>query len=221
MVWQFTGRPRVDSSQVVYHVDGDVGYLTLSCPPGNALTAETFAELDRICCEYLPRQTLRGLVVSGAGRHFSSGADVDELRRLVRDAIDGDHWFLTRNVDALCALESLPYTVVAAVRGCCLGAGLELALACHYRVAAPRATIALPESTFGLMPGCGGTVRLAETVGMARAVEMILSGQAVLAEDALAMGLVDAVVSRHRLIDTARDLAVRAQPHVPSGGGCA
>jgi len=93
--------------------------------------------------------------------------------------------------------------VVAAISGCCLGAGLELALACHYRVSAPSAVFSLPEATFGLMPGCGGTVRLPALVGVGRAIELSLSGRTIGADEALACGLVDMVVEKKALLSTA------------------
>ena len=96
--------------------------------------------------------------------------------------------------------------VVAAIGGCCLGAGLELALACHYRVCATNATLGFPESSFGLMPGCGGTIRLPALVGRAAAMRMILDAQSVRAEEARAMGLVDVVVHKRELTRSAAAL---------------
>jgi enoyl-CoA hydratase len=192
---------------------GTTAFLTLNAPPGNAMNAAFFGAFARLCRDRLPALRVRGLIVHGSGRHFSSGADVDELRGMLRlvDARD-DAQFLTRNVDVFLRLEQLPFPVIAAVSGCCLGAGTELALACHYRVAATRATFALPESTFGLMPGCGGTVRLPRLVGTGKAAEMILSGRTMLADEALAIGLVDAIVDRKELLAAAERLIRRLPP---------
>ena len=98
---------------------------------------------------------------------------------------------------------------MAAVGGCCLGSGLELALACRWRVAAANAVFALPETSFDLMPGCGGTVRLPLLVGRGRAVELLLSGRFVDAAEAREIGLVDAVVDRRDLLAAARRLVER------------
>ena len=82
------------------------------------------------------------------------------------------------------------------IRGCCLGAGMELALACHYRIAEKNAVFSLPEVTYDLMPGCGGTIRLPKLIDKGKAVEMILSGHTVLADEAKALGLIDRVVPK-------------------------
>ena len=162
-------------------VAGPVAYLTLDAPPRNAIDRAFFRQLATLSRDELPHLPVRGLVVHGEGRHFSSGADIADLA----------------------ALEALPYPVVAAVRGCCLGVGMELALACHYRVAAERAVFALPEATFGLLPGCGGTVRLTELTGPATAMELILTGRTILADEARELGLVDRVVPRRELLSAA------------------
>jgi enoyl-CoA hydratase/carnithine racemase len=149
-------------------------------------------------------------VVHGAGRHFSSGADVGALKAGLAGAqpeLAGRE--LLAATASFQALAELPYPSVAAVGGCCLGSGLELALACRWRVAAANAVFALPETSFDLMPGCGGTVRLPALVGRGRAVELLLSGRFVDAAEALEIGLVDAVVDRRGLVDAARRLVER------------
>ncbi len=98
---------------------------------------------------------------------------------------------------------------MAAVGGCCLGSGLELALACRWRIAAANAVFALPETSFDLMPGCGGTVRLPSLVGRGRAVDLVLSGRFVDAGEAREIGLVDAIVDRRDLLAAARRLVER------------
>jgi len=172
------------------------------------MTGHVFAELARICREQLPALDVDGMIVYGKGRHFSSGADVTELRQHVGEADAVQVETLHENVRSLSAIESRPYPVVAAISGCCLGAGLELALACHYRLAARHATLGLPETTFGLMPGCGGTVRSTSIVSHSATIRMVLEGQCLLAEDALKAGLVDAVVEKKQLIDSA-ELLIR------------
>jgi enoyl-CoA hydratase/carnithine racemase len=149
---------------------------------------------------------VKGLVIHGCGRHFSSGADLDELRALVAGPGGGEA--LCRNAQALLALESLPYPTVAAVDGCCLGSGLELALWCRYRVATARAVFGAVEAGFGLIPGCGGTVRLMELVGRAKAVELVLGGAVFGADTAKTLGLVDLIVPRESLTESAVALAL-------------
>lgn len=154
--------------------------------------------------------TVRGLIVHGAGRHFSSGADTDALKASLAGGQPAHAaQALLEATSSFQAIAELSYPTVAAVGGCCLGSGLELALACRWRVAAANAVFALPETSFGLMPGCGGTVRLAPLVGRGRAVELVLSGRLVDAEEAREIGLVDAVVDRRDLLAAARRLVER------------
>jgi enoyl-CoA hydratase/carnithine racemase len=177
---------------VTLRVERGVARLALDRPPRNVMTTEVFGEMARLVRDVLPGLDVRGMVVQGSGRHFSSGADIDEIQGKMT-ALDGKEGtgFLQGNVETLLALERLPCPVVAAVRGCCFGVGLELALACRWRVASPRAVFAMPEVSYGLMPGCGGTVRLREIAGTGRAVELILTGRLFGAGEALELGIVD------------------------------
>lgn len=197
------------SDPVVLEREDGIARLVLDAPPRN----ETGAAFFRALAALLPALRglpLRGLVVHGSGRHFSSGADVETLRNgLLGETPALDAATLASATLTFQALAELPYPVVAAVGGCCLGSGLELALACRFRVAAENAVFALPETTFGLMPGCGGTVRLPRLLGPGRAVELLLSGRTLDAGEALAVGLVDAVVPRRGLLAAARRLAGR------------
>jgi len=178
---------------------GRVATLWLDAPPGNRTDRAFFAGFARMVRDVLPGLGVDGLVVRGRGRHFSAGADVNELRAVSTPAPDEVAAALSEDSLATLRIETLPYPVVAAIDGACLGSGLELALACGYRIATPAATLGLPEITFGLMPGCGGTVRLPRLVGTGRAVEMILTGRLLSADEALAEGLVDAIVPRPEL----------------------
>ncbi len=203
------GRTSTNHLPIAVACRGRIAHLVLDAPPRNEMTGHVLRELARVCREWLPKQDVDGLVVYGRGRHFSSGANVEELRRCIGEAEAAEHDILRENATSLATIESRPYPVVAAIRGCCLGAGLELALACHYRVATRHATLGLPESTFGLMPGWGGTVRLTSVVRHATAVRMVLGGQSLLAEDAREAGLVDIVVERKELLASAEALIRR------------
>jgi enoyl-CoA hydratase/carnithine racemase len=177
------------TSPLQLHCQNSIAHLVLSSPPKNEMGAEFFEELARIS-NSLATMNVRGLIVRGARRHFSSGANVEELRSRVDTAA------LVNNSDSFSILASLPFPTVAAIRGCCLGSGLELALACRFRVADRNAVLGLPEATFNLLPGCGGTVRLTKLAGYRNAIRMILTGESMLAQDALCLGLVDAVVDK-------------------------
>lgn len=172
--------------------------------PRNTTDRAFFASLSRFLEVVGASDEATGIVVRGEGRHFSSGADLDELRAMLASVPPGEvPEPLRRAQSALSALEALDGPTVAAIDGCCLGSGLEIALACRWRVATPSALLALPESSFGLVPGCGGSLRLRERCGLGPAVEIILSGRALDAAEALERGLVDAVVPRSRLAEAA------------------
>lgn len=189
--------------------DGGIARLVLDAPPRNEMDQDFFRTLAALVGT-LASLPVRGLVVHGAGRHFSSGADVDALKA----GLAGTQPALAAHAlfDATSSFQriaELPYPTVAAVGGCCLGSGLELALACRWRIAAANAVFALPETSFDLMPGCGGTVRLPPLVGRGRAVDLVLSGRFVDAGEAREIGLVDAIVDRRDLLAAARRLVER------------
>jgi enoyl-CoA hydratase/carnithine racemase len=184
--------------------DGDLAVLVLDAPPKNVMEGAFFAAFAALVRDVLPGLDARGLVVRGRGRHFSAGADVPRLKdRLAQPGAAAE---LAANAAAFGTLESLPFPVVAAVDGACLGSGLELALACGAVVATPSALLGAPESSFGLMPGCGGTVRLPSRVGAPAALDLVLTGRLLPADEALALGLVDAVVPRPDLFPAAARL---------------
>lgn len=185
-----------------------IAYLTLDRPPKNMMDREFFLHFAELTERVLPRLRVEGLIVQGTGKHFSAGADLSELKPGTGNGTLQEAFF-TRNVSSFHALANLPFPVVAAVRGCCLGSGFELALACHFRLAAPRSVFALPETQFSLIPGCGGTVRLPALTGASGAIELILTGRSILAEEALERGIVDKLVDRKELAGTAEKLIRR------------
>jgi 3-hydroxyacyl-CoA dehydrogenase len=169
---------------VHYRLSGDVAVLTIDQPPVNALgqgvRAQLLAGLERAAAD----PAVRAIALTGAGGRFSAGADLREIAAgTVRSAPSA------REIEA--RIESLAKPVVAAIEGACLGGGLELALACHERVAAPSATLALPEVKLGLIPGSGGTLRFTRLAGAEAALEAITSGASLPGERARALGLVD------------------------------
>ena len=156
-----------------------------------------------------PGLDVAGLVVRGRGRHFSAGADVPRLCRLAASRAPDTLDVLAANSAAFTSLERLPYPTVAAIDGVCLGSGLELALACRWRIATPSALFASPEAEFGLIPGCGGSVRLPERIGTGAALDLFLSARHLDAEEAFRLGLVDALLPRADLGPAASRLVRR------------
>ncbi len=167
--------------------------ITLDRPEAlNALSAAVLRELAQ-AFEQVAASDTRALIITGAGaKAFCAGADIKELtgRSLSeqrRDAAFGQA--------VLARLDTLPMPSIAAINGYAFGGGLELALACTFRIAVPAAKMGLPEIKLGLIPGYGGTQRLPRAVGEARALEMILSGRTLDAEEALRIGLVQRIVA--------------------------
>ncbi len=180
----------------------DVLELVLDTPPVNALSAAVRKELYQAIEASAADSAIRAIIVRGAGKLFSGGADITEFGHALVDP------WLPELVDRVEASEK---PVIAAIHGTCFGGGLELALACHYRVAAPSAKLGLPEVKLGLLPGAGGTQRLPRVVGAQAALEMIVSGEPVSAARAAEMGLVDKVVEEQALAAEAIAFARKAQ----------
>ncbi|MSR22028.1 MAG: enoyl-CoA hydratase [Gemmatimonadetes bacterium] len=169
----------------------------------NALNSQAIRELGEVFDELRADDEVRGVIVTGAGdKAFVAGADVAELTELSPIVARK----MSRNGQGVFSgIEGCPKPVVAAIGGHALGGGCELALACHLRVASEDAKLGLPEVRLGLIPGYGGTVRLARLIGLGRAVEMILTGETVDARKAFEIGLVHAVVPRGELLAKARE----------------
>ncbi|HKF74912.1 MAG TPA: enoyl-CoA hydratase-related protein [Candidatus Dormibacteraeota bacterium] len=183
---------------------GDCALLTVNRP--QARNALSFAELDRLeaALDRVARSQSRALVVTGAGdRAFCAGADIDELRGRTPLECRRD---MRRGQAVMLRLENLPLPSVAAINGWALGGGLELALACTFRVAVRHARLGCPEIRLGLIPGYGATQRLPRLIGPGRARLMILTGAPVDAERAEAIGLVDRVVDGN-VVEAALELA--------------
>ena len=157
----------------------------------NALNRDLVEALAATFEELGADSALAGIVLTGAGdRAFVAGADISELRDLDPEAA---FRFARRGQEVMRTVEGTAKPVIAAIGGYALGGGLELALACHLRVAGPKAKLGLPEVKLGVIPGYGGTQRLPRLIGRGRALRMILTGEPVWSEEALGAGLVDAV----------------------------
>jgi 3-hydroxyacyl-CoA dehydrogenase len=165
--------------------EGDVAVIAIDNPPVNALSYAMRSGLVDALSRARADAGVKAIVIVCAGRTFIAGADIGEFGKPVRTPT---------TLDVIAAIEGSEKPVVAALHGTPLGGGLEVALACHYRVASPGTRPGLPEIKLGLMPGAGGTQRLPRLIGMDNAMGMILSGDQIAATDALEAGLVDAIV---------------------------
>jgi methylglutaconyl-CoA hydratase len=174
---------------------GAAAVITLDRPDRmNALSRDALIELGKAFREAISDSAVRVIILTGSGdKAFSAGADLKERKGMSEDEVRQQ---LVRYRDEMGVIDRSPKPVVAAINGVALGGGLELALACDLRVAAPSAVLGLPETTLGIIPGAGGTQRLPRIVGEARAKEMILLARRLSADEALTWGLVNRVSPR-------------------------
>jgi enoyl-CoA hydratase len=185
---------------------GPVATVTINRPEKrNALNSETVDELRRAILALKHDEAVRAVIVTGAGnKAFIAGADINELA--VQTPVGGrEH--AHRGQHVLDLLETMGKPVIAAINGVALGGGCELAMACTIRLAADTAKLGQPEINLGLMPGYAGSQRLARLVGKGRALELLLTGDAITAEEAYRIGLVNRVVAAAELPAAATSLA--------------
>ncbi len=187
--------------------------LTISAPKSlNALNSEILAELNSFldsfdCNKY------RCLIVTGDGeKSFVAGADISEMATL---NVPQGQTFGNRGASVFRKFETLPVPVIAAVNGFALGGGCELAMACDIRICSDNAKFGQPEVGLGIIPGFSGTVRLARLVGMGMAKQLIYTGKAIKADEALRIGLVNAVVPQAELMDKALEIANQIAVNAP------
>lgn len=179
----------------------------------NALDRLTIAELDRAFAQAAEEPEVRVLVLTGAGeKAFVAGADIEELSQLT----PAEALAMARQGQAMMRrIETLGKPVIARIQGYALGGGLELAMACHLRVASRQARLGQPEIKLGLLPGFGGTQRLVRLIGRGPALAMLLTGEPIEAERAQALGLIQRVVEPERLDAEVEALAQRLAASAP------
>ncbi|MFI8788564.1 enoyl-CoA hydratase/isomerase family protein [Streptomyces sp. NPDC055105] len=183
-----------------------VGTIRLDRPPMNALDIATQDRIKELAEEASRRDDVRAVVVRGSDKAFAAGADIKEMQAMDHAAMIVRSRALQ---DSFTAVARIPKPVVAAVTGYALGGGCELALCADFRIAADDARLGQPEILLGLIPGAGGTQRLARLVGPSKAKDLIFTGRHVKAEEALAIGLVDRVVPAAEVYEQAHAWAAK------------
>src|SRR2546426_400240 len=179
--------------------------VTLNNPPSNLLSTPVLKELDQTFGQLEADDAVRVIILTASGKFFSPGADIKELADL--NTMHQGSELSGRGQALLNRIERFDKPVIAALNGACLGGGLELAMACHMRVAAAGTLLRLPEIKLGLIPGFGGTQRLPRIIGPSKAAELILTGETINSEEALTWGLVNRVVPPEEVLLTAQKLA--------------
>jgi enoyl-CoA hydratase len=199
---------------LLYAVQDSVATITVNRPlVRNALNVATVEELGKAFEEARRDASARVVILTGSGdKAFAAGADIGEIAGL--DEVSGRE-FSRRGQGVFDAIESLGKPVIAAINGYALGGGCELAMACTIRVASDRAVLGQPEVKLGLIPGYGGTQRLARLIGKSRAFRLLLTGETVSAQDALTLGLVDIVEPAASMMARAQLLARQIAENAP------
>jgi enoyl-CoA hydratase/carnithine racemase len=177
--------------KVEYSLDGAVGWMRLVNPPHNLLDDPVFTDENELRA-FMEQDAMKALIITGAGRHFCAGADLELLKAQSKNIQELYHR-LERGKRLLEIIRFAPVPVCTLIRGSCLGAGLEIALSCHFRYAAESALIGFPESDQGIMPGLGGTVDSADVCSRSSVIDLVVSGNLVGAQEACRRGLVDKV----------------------------
>ncbi|MCW7752677.1 enoyl-CoA hydratase-related protein [Desulfobotulus sp. H1] len=192
---------------LIYEKDAGIVRITLNRPKAlNALNADLIAELDGLLDALEKDREVRVVLLTGAGdKAFVAGADISELAHM--DSFSA-RIFAEAGQSMMAKIARLPMPVIAVVNGFALGGGCELALACDFIYASEKAVFGLPEETLGLIPGFGGTQRLARKIGAAMAMELIFTAKRIKAEEAMVLGLVNRVVPADHLMEEAQKTAL-------------
>jgi len=211
--------PALKLANVLYEKKGAIAYVTVNRPKVlNALNTPTWADLRTAFEDARNDAALRGVILTGAGdKAFIAGADIGELTHA--SAIDAERSSRVGQ-EVLDLVENLGKPVIAAINGFALGGGCETAMACTIRIAVEHAKFGQPEVKLGLLPGCGGTQRLPRLVGKGRALQLILSGGMISAQEAFRIGLVNEVVLAADLIPRAEAILKEIAANAPVAVRC-
>ena len=192
---------KTDYQTIKVGLKDDVVVLTIDNPQVNQMSRQLMLDFSDAVREAFDNGQVKAVVLTGTGKNFIAGADITQLKQvrnredILQKALKGARF--------LNAIEAGPKPFIAAINGNCLGGGLETAMACHYRVAVQGVDLGQPEVQIGLIPGAGGTQRLPRLIGLPNAIEMITTGKSIKAEKACQRALVDEVVPREKLMDSA------------------
>jgi enoyl-CoA hydratase len=199
-----------DRQYVRYSIEERVAALVIDHPPVNAFNTQTVTELNEAVDELLADDNVKVIVITGGGQlAFVAGADINEIDGILKssDPVANLEAASKAGQAVFNKIEQSTKPFIAAINGVCLGGGLELAMACHMRIAGDRARLGQPEISLGIIPGWGGTQRLARLVSKGKAIEMILTGDPITAQEAKALGLVNLVAPGDAVMRQATGLA--------------
>jgi len=182
-----------------------VAKITLTRPPANALSSVTLKEISSVLDEMEKNDEIRAVIIHGEGRFFSAGADIKEFTSIKSSEQFAQYGKYGQ--DLFERIETFSKPIIACIHGAALGGGLELAMACHFRIVAEDAKLGLPELQLGLIPGFAGTQRLPKYVGVARAAEMMLTSQTITGKEAVQYGLANHAFPEKDLLNKTEEIA--------------
>ena len=194
-------------NNLTYEIENRINIISINRPEKlNALNIETFSEIDHAIKSSVANDEVRIIILTGVGeKAFVAGADIKEFINFTMEQgselSESGHKILSETI------EGCPKPIIAAINGYALGGGLELAMACHIRVASENSKMGLPEVSLGVIPGYGGTQRLPQLVGKGRALDMILTAKMIDADAALAYGLINYKTDQNELMDFVKNLS--------------
>lgn len=189
----------MEYKNLVIEIKDDIALITINRPEAlNALNTRFFNEMDHFLKDQSPRSTVKVVIITGMGKAFVAGADISEM--VDKSPEEGTN-FSRLGQNTFRSIEKLNIPVIAAINGFALGGGLELAMACDFRIASSKAKFGQPEVSLGMIPGYAGTQRLSRLVGLADALYMLTTAEMIGAEDALRIGLVQKVYEPDALMD--------------------
>ena len=200
---------------ILTEIEGTVMLITINRPEKlNALNAKTIEELHETLLEAENHPEIRSIIITDSGpKSFVAGADIAEFANF--SVAQGKQLAATGHFKIFNFIENYSKPVIAAINGFALGGGLELAMCCHIRIASDNAKMGLPETSLGVIPGYGGTQRLAQLVGKGKAFEMIVTADMLNAEDAYKWGLINYVVKQEELLDKCKEIAGKVASRSP------
>lgn len=196
---------RTDYRMITVELNQEVAILTIKNPPVNQLSSALVREIREALNSAFEDPGIKAVILTGSGKNFTGGADITEIqqikdRDLLMEAVMENNRFLN-------SIEEGPKPVIVAINGNCMGGGLEIAMASHYRIAVKGVQVGQPEVKVGLIPGAGGTQRLPRLVGLPDALKMILTGEPISSEEGLEKGCIDEVVSEELLLERSLQIA--------------
>jgi enoyl-CoA hydratase len=200
----------MDYKNIIVEKEESYAIITINRPPANAISAELMREIGDVLSHFENEKDVKSLILTGSGdKIFCAGADLAAgFTENFGNIIDLGHQILLK-------IERYPKPVICAIQGHALGGGCEIALCCHFRIMKETATIGLVESNLGIIPGYGGTLRLPRIIGRAKALEYIIFGTRLSAEEALKVGLINSISKEGETLSDAKNLAKKIATRAP------